>query len=886
MSSPADDRTEAAAERPLGPLLLLFFVSGATGLLYEVIWMRRLTLVFGATQLAIATVLAAFMLGLALGAAAGGRVADRRTDLLTIYGGLELVIGGYALLFPWLSSFATSVYATTVAAETVHFWSSQLIHLVMMGLLLLVPTAAMGATLPLLVRWSTVRLSKVGSRAGLLYGFNTAGAVVGTWTTGFLLLPSIGVRSTEMTAAFANIAVGVVALAWGWKQRHVGAAGLAVIDDLAEAGELDTLLDIVPDPDLVPSRRPRVRVAVLTILAVSGGLTMVYEVAWSRFLALILGSSVYAFTGMLVAFLLGTAGGALAGAARLTTPGVRPLRWLASALALAGLTALATHHTFRFMPYWYVDLYALLDGHSDLILLCQWFLACAVMTPTTFCIGLTFPFAAAVVADKADTVGKDVSQLYMLNTLGAVVGALAGGFVLLPRLGIQETLLAAVVVDLVLAGAVIMVRVGPPARKAVLSAGLAVAAVGTVLLRPPWDPLLMSAGMYKYVSELSDYSHEAVRNYALSDFELLYYAEGTTSTVTVALSAGSGNIWLANNGKVDASSSEDLRTQVLLAHLPFVARPDAKSALVVGLASGITAGGVTLHPALERIDVLEIEPAVIVASQYFRQYNHEVLEDPRVRVIPNDARNHLVLYDGTYDVIINEPSNPWISGVSNLFTQEFLELGRSRLSPDGVFCQWLQIYGMGRDDMRSLLRTFTDAFPHVSVWYALDDSDVLLVGSRGRVDALGGDLQELFAGRVGGDLARIGIDHPYDLLTYQRLDRDDLLDVVGDVGPNTDDNVRIEFSAPRFLHYSTAELNHDLLEEYASGAWELNRDSVPKEGQVTLLLGLARAYEKREHWFDAASLYVEVLKLRPDDERTAQAIVRCYRKLEELADEL
>ncbi len=884
MTTPFEDLRDPAAQRPLMPLLVLFFVSGATGLLYEVIWMRRLTLVFGATQLAIATVLAAFMAGLALGATAGGRFADKRTDLLTIYGLLELVIGGYALAFPYLSDAATGMYRASVAAESVHFWSSQLVHLGMMGLLLLIPTAAMGATLPLLVRWSTVRLSRVGTRAGLLYGFNTAGAVVGTWVTGFVLLPAIGVRWTETSAAVANIAVGVIALAWGWldKQRD---QVIEVVDDMKEAGELDALLDIDPDPDLAPARRARVRVAVLAILAVSGGLTMIYEVAWSRFLALILGSSVYAFTGMLVAFLLGTAGGALAGAARMAVPGVRPMRWLAAALALAGITALATNHTFRFMPYWYVDLYAMLDGHEDLVLVGQWLLACVVMTPTTFCIGLTFPFAAAVVADRADAVGSDVSRLYALNTMGAVVGALAGGFILLPRLGIQETLLAAVVVDLALAGAVMAERASSRRTKLVWSGGLALVAAAALLVPPPWNPLLMSAGMYKYVSELSDFSHEAVRNYALSDFELLYYAEGTTSTVTVARSTGSGNIWLANNGKVDASSREDLRTQVLLAHLPFVARPDAKSALVVGLASGITAGGVTLHDDLERIDVLEIEPAIIVASEYFRGFNHQVLEDERVRVIPNDARNHLVLYDGVYDVIINEPSNPWISGVSNLFTKEFLELGRSRLSADGVFCQWLQIYGMGQDDLRSLIRTFVDVFPHVSVWYALDDSDVLLVGSRGRVDALGADLQELFAGRVGDDLSRIGIDHPYDLLTYQRMDRADLIEVAGDVGPNTDDNVRIEFSAPRYLHYSTAERNSELLEEHASGAWKLNRDAVPPDGELTLILGLARAFEKREHWYDAASLYVEALKLTPDDVRTAEAIARCYRKLEEAAAE-
>lgn len=858
--------TPREVEPPLLPLLGLFFVSGATGLLYEILWMRRLTLVFGATQLAIATVLAAFMGGLAIGAALGGRLADKRGDLLRVYGLLELGIGAFALLFPALLGAATTVYRGLVAAETAHYAGAQFIHFLAMVLLLVIPTAAMGATLPLLVRRGAGKLSKVGRRAGLLYGFNTAGAVVGTWATGFVLLPLLGVRGTELIAASANLVIGVAALVWGRADAEAGSAAQPIEDDGADAAEADALLDLVPDPDLQGGRRARARRWVLGALAVSGACTMIFEVAWSRFLALILGSSVYAFTLMLVAFLLGTAGGALVGSSLVSRPGARPLRWLPVALGLAALTAFGTNHLFPYMPFLYVDWYKLIDGHDSLLLVGQWLFAVLVMTPTTFCIGLTFPMGAAVVANNAEAVGRDVSRLYVLNTAGAVVGSLLAGFVLMPYLGIQETLVVAVLAESAAAIALIATWASPMRTRA-LAAGLAgLAALGAMANRPAWDPLLMSAGMYKYVSELSDFSHEAVRNYALSDFELLYYSEGTTSTVTVARSAGSGNIWLANNGKVDASSQQDLRTQVLLGHLPFLVKPDARTALVVGLASGVTSGSVTLQPALERIDVLEIEPAVITASHYFDLVNHRPLEDERVRVIPNDARNHLVLYDGIYDVIINEPSNPWISGVSNLFTKEFLELGRSKLSVDGVFCQWVQIYGMGSEDLQSLLATFADVFPRVSAWYSVEDSDVLLLGSRGSVDVWSADLAAYMDGPRGEDLQRIEIDNVYDLLTYLRMDRGDIVEAADGMGLNTDDNVRIEFSAPRYLHYDTAPRNNQLLEDSASGAFEQAREvlGTPEE-EVTFLLGLAEAWEKREIWFQAGGAYLAALERRPGD---------------------
>jgi spermidine synthase len=465
--------------------------------------------------------------------------------------------------------------------------------------------------------------------------------------------------------------------------------------------------------------------------------------------------------------------------------------------------------------------------------------------------------------------------VYTASTLGAVVGSLLAGFVLIPTIGIQDAIRVAILLQLGAAAAVALTLAAPRARR--LGAGLAGGlAAGVVFVAPPWDPLLMSAGMYKYVSDLSEISHEAVREFAVSDYELLFYKEGRTSVVTVARSIATGNIWLANNGKVDASSMLDMPTQVLLARLPFLVRPDAKSTLVVGLASGVTAGSVAKEPGLERIDVLEIEPAVIEASHFFDAVNGRPLDDPRVLAIANDARNHLVLTDVPYDVIINEPSNPWITGVSNLFTREYLELGKSRMTPGGVFVQWAQIYGMGTDDLRSLLATFADAFPHILLVTTVTDADLILLGSD---EPITPDLDvirsRLEIPAIRDDLARIGVHEPHDVLPLLLLDRASILEVAGDAPLNTDDNVRIEFSAPLHLHYNTQDRNSEILLAAGKGAWPLYRDGFEDAGRAAdFLTALGEALERRELWVRAAIAYRDALQLRPNRTELRDRVAR------------
>ena len=850
--APATMATSTLQRRELGALLSVFFLaSGATSLVYEVVWMRDLTLVFGATQLATATVLAAFMGGLALGAALGGRWMDRSPNLLITYAVLEAAIGLYALVFPWLLEGAGGVY------RGFHRWAdpssstASVFNGVLMLVLLLLPASCMGATLPALARFVTDQVDAAGHRVGRLYAINTVGAVLGTWVGGFVLLPAFGVTVTVALTAAANLALAAAATVLGLRVDR-------------------TLVDPRPAPSTV--QRSRHFWIVGAAFGLSGLCAMVYEVAWSRFLTLIIGNSVYAFTLMLMAFLAGIAGGAALGARVVRRWRVPPLPAAAVCLGGAAATAFGVHHLFSELPFWFVSLYALARNHDSMVFAVQLAIACVVMLGPTLLMGAMFPVAVAAAVRDPRKLAADVGRLYTFNTLGGIIGSILAGFVLIPRLGIVDTLILTIEVGLA-GAAMLLVRWRGPVLPRVGGIGAtALLAVLALTVRPAWDPLLMSAGMYKYVSDLEEYSREGVRNYAVSDYELLYYKEGVTSTVTVAHATGDDNIWLANNGKIDASTTVDLPTQVLLGHFAYLFAEDPRRVLVVGLASGISAGSAALH-AGPHVDVLEIEPAVVEASHFFDHVNNRPLERANVSCHVNDARNHLYLAEQPYDIVVNQPSNPWISGVSNLYTLEYFELCRQQMTDDGVFVQWMQLYGMGRDDLRCILRTLNQVFPHLILFSSIEEADIVMVASSRPLELDIPRIEGILAQPdPAADLARVGILTPEDWLTYYLMDEVDVADMVGDGPLNTDDNLRIEFSAPRYLHYITELDNFQLLLEATSGPWRKTEPLYDDpRAKAAFYDRMGQAYFGRKQMDRAALAYLRAVKLAPDELRYREA---------------
>ena len=391
--------------------------------------------------------------------------------------------------------------------------------------------------------------------------------------------------------------------------------------------------------------------------------------------------------------------------------------------------------------------------------------------------------------------------------------------------------------------------------------------------------MVMTAAMYKYVMDFDDHSREGIMEFSVYDYQMLFYEEGLSTVVTVAQNRSSGNIWLANNGKIDASTTVDMPTQVLVTHLPALLADDPEDGVVIGLASGITLGAMTLHQDFENIEVVELEPTIVEASHFFDDYNHRPLEDPRVTAFANDGRNHLLLAaPETYDVIICEPSNPWISGVSNLFTTEFFEMASQRLKPGGTWGQWIQLYGMDTSDLRSLLGTFADTYPHILLFSTIEDADVVLVASKAPLDLSVDHVERKLAERpeVAAELDLVDIPDAYTLLTRLQMDRDAILAFAGDIDRNTDDNMRVEFSAPRHLYTWTGQDNLTALLE--SSIVPLFAVDTKEE-----VLTLARAYADQEQWGKALVAAQRAVELDPASAEARQLSARYQEKI--LVDE-
>jgi spermidine synthase len=803
------------------PLFLLvaacFFVSGAAGLLYEVVWMRLLGLLFGHTVYAVTTVLAAYMGGLAAGSLLLGRRADRVRRPLRAYGLLEATIGAYCLATPLLFAAADRAYLALYTAVQPGPVASAAIHLTFSILLLGLPTTLMGMTLPLLSRALVERVSLAGARVGTLYAINTWGAVAGVAATGFFLLPAIGVGATVWLGVGLNLAVAAAAvLIDRWSPAAPGAPAAAPAEALAP--------DASPEPPAVP--RSAATLALVAI-GVSGAASMAYEIAWTRALSLVLGSSTYAFTAMLTTFLVGLALGALLVARLLRRRAVGLLAFGAVEVAVA-VVVVAMLPLFGELPELFLRFVGRLGLSHGSALLAQFTGSFLVMIVPTLLIGATFPLVVAALATGLGTVGKDVGRVYGANTVGTILGSAGAGFVLIPLLGIQDTVIAAAAANLAAGLAVLLTAPGTGRRVRYAAAGAVACFALAAVALPRWDSKLMASGVAVYAQDyLRPGGDTGGLRDALKQRQLLFYEEGLNTTVSVTRTGE--QLRLAVNGKIDGGDGADMPTQVLLAQLPGLLAPEARRALVIGLGTGVTAGSLAQHP-LDQIEVAELEPAMIEAARLFSAVNHGVLADPRVKIVAGDGRHILAAAAEPYDIIISEPSNPWIAGVANLFTREFYTAARDHLAPRGVIVQWVQGYQIFPRELRMIVRTFQSVFPNATVWRG-SKSDFLLVATREPIEldlpAIARRIAE--SPGVRADFARLRMD-PHDLLQRFLLSAEDAGRFAQDAPLNTDDLPLLEFAAPRALYaFGALNENLELLRSVRRDAWPPARGVTPAE---------------------------------------------------------
>lgn len=845
-------------------IFLLFLLSGATSLVYEVVWLRKLILIFGSTQFATSTVLSTFMAGLALGAfVAGRRLTRSRTAPLKIYGMLELGIGIYALLVPFLFNALSPIYRSLwEAGLSDSFVLLSLAKFVGIAAVLLPPTVMMGATLPVLARQIADDPERIGGKVGTLYAVNTFGAVAGTFLAGFVFVPSLGVQKTLWVTAAVNGFLGLSAM---WLSNRFSPPGVPADGAPAVQTASDT-----PTESATAARR-RIPV-VLFVFGLSGFGALVLEVAWTRVLALVMGSSVYAFSLMLLAFLIGLACGSAFFAGYLRKrPRTDPAVMLASLLVMAGFLAYATSWAFRSLPRAFAEIYFWTQSQSDWVtgavgmtadqwMVVQFGFGLIVMFPATFAFGGIFPAVLQLHARKLDQVGTSVGTVYASNTLGTIIGAAVAGFVLIPAFGVLNTVTAVALLEVVL-GALILFFVVARHRRMRPAILLAVVALcGLLFGLPQWDARLMNSGVYMNLFDEGWSDWESFSAIIYDNNDPVFVKEGLTATVFVADQPRYQNRYLAVNGKIEASTQADLETQLMCSHLPLMMHADPKDVVVIGLASGISVGAVATHP-VETIRVIEVEKQMEPAARLFEEHNNFVLDDERLELSFNDARNDLEFSSNTYDVIISEPSNPWMTVAANLFTEEFFKLAKTRLREGGIFSQWVQNYYLPREDLRSIIAAFRESFPYILSFETYDGIDMLLMGSQEPIkmdlERFGERMSEL---RVVIDLGRIGIREPLDVVQLFRVGSEQIDQLVVGAPRNTDDNARVEFSAPKTFGVYTLGENLSYLRQFASDPLDYVTPVPSPEEADNMRLELARGMLLRRQ-YEVARRFLDAVRL-------------------------
>jgi spermidine synthase len=781
-------------------VLLCFFLSGFSGLLYEVLWLRMLILIFGSTTLAVSTVLTSFMGGLALGSFIFGRLMDTRKRPLLYYGFLEGVIGLYALLIPWLFSLLIPAYRGLWEQFHPNFYSFTLMQFLLVSVVLVIPTTCMGATLPILSKWAVSQEKHLGVTIGRLYALNTFGAVVGTALSGFFLLPLLGVYKTLAIAVAVNILVALIIFYLNRGYRPSPAAAAPGADKAPAAGAVSA------------SAMPRWLIwSIVAGISLSGFVSMIYEVAWSRTLSLLVDSSVYGFSIMLTTFLVGIALGSYFFSRKADTIRFQGFTWALLQMAI-GFFAFISLVFFQELPYWYLMLYRALGKNINLLLTGKFLLAFGIMLAPTLFMGAIFPLTVKIYASNLKQVSRLVGNIYTINTVGCILGSFSGGFFLIPWLGIRDTILLGIGLNFLM-GLYLLWASPSPRSFYKWSLGPAVLILAAMLFYSPpvWKAPLMVSGTYIYAHNFGNTSRqELLAMYTLQNEPLLYYKEGHTCTISVHKSRRTGTIYMKSNGKVEASTKGDMPTQVLVAQIPLLLAPKMDEVLVVGMGSGVTVGSVTPFPA-RKITLVELEQAVIEGSHFFDHVNNRPLEDSRMVLRVADARNYLLVTPDRYDVIISEPSNPWMAGVANVFTQEFFRLGKSKLKEDGVFCQWLQLYKISPDSFRTVLTTFHSVFPYVYIFQP-QEKDLIMVGFKQKpVLSLAEIQKKMDLPAVSRDLKRINVETLKDLSSRFTMGPEEVATLTRGGVLNTDDNALIEFSTPKTLFAETEDLNTKIL---------------------------------------------------------------------------
>ena len=784
------------SDRYLPLLVILFIGSGCAALIYEIVWFQMLSLIVGSSAISLGVLLGTFMGGMCIGSIGLSKVIATDRHPFRVYAMLEAGIGVFGLLVLWLLPHVGGLY-TSIGGPGM---AGIMVRASFCALFLLPPTIMMGATLPAISRWVETTPKGV-SWLGFFYGGNTFGAVLGCLLAGFYLLRLHDVSVATYAAVGLNVLVTVLALFL---------AELTVY----EAGQQSESADAV---QMSPGSR-----SVLFVIGLSGATALGAEVVWTRLMTLNFGGTTYTFSLILASFLLGIGIGSAVGSvlARFVQDARHALGWT-QFLVVVGL-AWAAYLLTRALPYWPVSPDLAIRPWYNF----QFDFVRAVLTalPAAALWGASFPLALAAVAAKGQDPGRLVGRVYAANTMGAILGALLTSLVLIGSLGTQTT--QRMMIGIAALGALILlvtdrnysgfVRIR--GRSFLRGASILISTVVLAWTVAPVPPLLVGYGRYAATyQQSSEY------------FDWVYVGEGMNSSMAVS-DLGGGIRNYHNAGKVQASSEpQDMRLQRMLGHLTTLVPLQPKSVLVIGCGAGVTAGAVSVDPAVEELTIVEIEPLVPeVVSRHFGEHNFNVVDNPKTEVVIDDARHYLLTTDRKFDAITSDPFDPWVKGAATLYTTEFWLEAREHLNPGGVITVFVQLYESTLEAVKSEVATFLEVFPHGMVFANLNQGqgyDVVMLAQREPtpidLDAMDEKLRTPEYATVAQSLAEVGFYSAPQLMATFAAKKPEIDPWLADAQITRDRNLRLQFLAGLGVNLYEADAIYRDMAQYRTYPEEL-----------------------------------------------------------------
>lgn len=820
VSTAASSKVERRRSALLPIMSALFFLSGFSSLIYEVVWMRRLALFFGSDVYSAALTLSAFMGGLSFGGLMAARYADRLRRTLFWYGLLEISIGLYALFFPDFLNLFSHQYQTIYRA---YFdsapWRYNTFRIVVAAVTLIIPTTMMGATLPLVVK-HFARNGGIGRQSGLFYSTNTCGALTGVLGVGFIFLPTLGVNATTFLACSVNILIGVTAIVFS---RLHSSDAQAELHEEERPGIGTTVPDTVPE-------RGTTRAAMIAI-ALSGLAALALEVVWMRILEQSFSATVFSFSIMLSCFLFGIFYGSnrISSLVDRNQSLVRLFGLLELGLGLyVAFLGILTY----FVPLLFSNLLWLLTrvsgGKFGLACTVAQFVVSAflIVVPTSL-MGAAFPVAARICTPALTSIGRSIGSVYAANTAGGIIGALLGGMVLIPAVGTRMSLLLIAAI-FTIAGIVLLYKDAgwtcfkEPGTAAMLM--FSVLSAGIVLLLP---------------KQIVTNFYYAGREKA----QVIYHGEGIAHTVDI-IKTSKGITIMQVNGTLEADTTYAQRRHFILkSHLPLLLHPDPQNVAVIGLGLGITLSAIDRYPNVRNIEVIELTREMVNAQRYLEDISGGVLlRSPKIHLRIDDGRNFMAMTDRHFDMITADPIHPRVTGVGYLYTKEYYESIKRRLQPQGIVCQWMPMYRISKTSFDVAFRTFASVFPNASFWYVRGHGLFVATQDRFHIDfkALA---ERMRNPAVKRDLDSIKIYNAPQLLAHLMMGPEQIAQYLAHTPSrllNTDDNAYLEYHTPFELLESTKTILKALIPYSALPIRSL--DNLPAEDKEQVI----RAWQDRK----------------------------------------